>query len=437
MPRLIVRRSLTAVGIYSSVVLGFLGTVVATRELHSARHFGDFATVMFATGFLQSFFDLTVEEALVKYGFRYISREEWGRLRRLFSSALRFKVAGSAAGGIGLLVFAFLATQRLQTPLLVAAGIPLGYSLEGLAGAALFLRSRYDIRSVFLAWSMALRLTGIAIGARHGLTWAIAGILVAQVVSAASVGVAGWVAFHRFPRARPEKLGDDRRSIRSFVLQSSVATGVISLRGGLAPLLLGAVTGTAQVGLFKVAQSPQAGFQALSAPARMVLLTEQTREWERGRQAAVLAGVRRYSLVAFFISVVAVPPLYWQLPNLIRHINGPQYVGATSAGRVLLLAAAVQLVVGWTKSFPVTIGKPNLRVWTHGAETVVILPLVVVFGSIWGATGAALAVLAGMCVFAAMWAWIFVRIRPEDVGEPVPLGEAVAGAEAEAGILAR
>jgi O-antigen/teichoic acid export membrane protein len=125
------------------------------------------------------------------------------------------------------------------------------------------------------------------------------------------------------------------------------------------------------------------------------------------------------------------------MPDLIRLVFGPEYFGAVNAARLFTLVAAVQLVVGWTKSFPVTIGKPNLRVWTHGAETVVILPLVVVFGSIWGATGAALAVLAGMCVFAAMWAWIFVRIRPEDVGEPVPLGEAVAGAEAEAGILAR
>jgi O-antigen/teichoic acid export membrane protein len=437
MPRLIVRRSLTAVGIYSSVVLGFLGTVVATHELHSPRHFGDFATVVFATGFLQSLFDLTVEEALVKYGFRYISREEWGRLRRLFSSALRIKLAGSAAGGVGLIVFALLAPARLEAPLLVAAGIPLGYSLEGLAGAALFLRSRYDVRSAFLAWSMALRLAGIALGARHGLTWAIAGILIAQIVSAASVGLAGWSAFHRFPQVPPEKLGDDRRSIRSFVLQSSVATGVLSLRAGLAPLLLGAVSGTVQVGLFKVAQSPQAGFQALSAPARMVLLTEQTREWERGRQAAVLAGVRRYTVVAFFISLVAVPPLYWLLPDLIRWIYKPQYAAAASAGRVLLLAAAVQLVVGWTKSFPVTIGRPNLRIWTHGVETIVVLPLVVVLGVIWGATGAALALLAGMCVFAAMWAWIFVRIRPEDVGEPVPLGEAVAEAEAEAGILSR
>lgn len=437
MPRLIVRRSLTAVGIYSSVVLGFLGTVVATREFHSTRLFGDFATVVFATGFLQSLFDLTVEEALVKYGFRYVSREDWGRLRRLFTSALRVKLAGSAAGGVGLIVFALVGPSRLAAPLLIAAGIPLGYSLEGLAASALFLRSRYDIRAVFLAWSMLLRLAGIAIGAHYGLVWSIAGILIAQLVSAASVGIAGWAAFHRFPQVPSRPLGEDRRSLITFVLQSSTATGVLALRGNLAPLLLGAVRGTAQVALFKVAQSPQAGFQALSGPARMVLLTEQTREWERGRQAAVLDGVRRYTLIAFGIAVVAVPPLYWFLPDLIRLVNGPQYVAAASAGRVLLLAAAVQLVVGWTKSFPVTIGKPQLRVWTHGVETIVVLPLVVALGVAWGATGAALAVLAGMCVFAVIWAWIFLRMRPEDVGEPVPFGEAVAEAEAEAGILAR
>ena len=70
MRRLLVRRSVTAVGIYASVVLGFLGTVVATQEFHSTRRFGDYATVIFATSFVQSLFDLTVEEALVKFGFR-------------------------------------------------------------------------------------------------------------------------------------------------------------------------------------------------------------------------------------------------------------------------------------------------------------------------------------------------------------------------------
>jgi O-antigen/teichoic acid export membrane protein len=437
MRRLLVRRSVTAVGIYSSVVLGFLATVVATREFHSSRVFGDYATVIFATGFMQSLFDLTVEEVLVKYGFRYSTGEDWGRFRRLFASALRFKLAGSSLGAIGLLVFSQLAPARLEVPSLLAAGIPIGQSLEGLAGSVLYLRSRYDLRSLFLAWSMALRLAGIAIGARFGLSEAIAGVLAAQVVATATIGVVGRIAFLRFPRVDARPLGEDRRQIGSFILQSSAATGVLALRSGLAPLLLGAVTSTTQVGLFKVAQSPQSGFQALSAPARMVLLTEQTRDWEKGRHAAVLRGVRRYSLVAFGLSIVLVPPLLVFMPDLIRGIFRPEYIGAVSAARLFVLAAAVQLVVGWTKSFPVTIGRPGLRVVTHGLETIVVLPLVLVLGGRSGAAGAAAAVLAGMCVFALAWGVIFARIRPEDVGPPTPLDEALADTESEVGAVVR
>ena len=437
MRRLLVRRSVTGVGIYTSVALGFLGTVVATKEFNSSRVFGDYATVIFATGFLQSLFDLTVEEALVKYGFRYATREDWGRFRRLFASALRFKLAGSSLGAIGLVVFSQLAPARLEVPSLLAAGIPIGQSLEGLGGSVLYLRSRYDLRSLLLAWSMALRLAGIAVGAHFGLSEAIAGVLAAQVASTASIGAVGRIAFLRFPRADARSLGEDRREIGSFILQSSAATGVLALRGGLAPLLLGAVTSTTQVGLFRVAQAPQSGFQALSAPARMVLLTEQTRDWEKGRQAAVLRGVRRYSIAAFGISIVLVPPLLVFMPDLIRLIFSPEYLGAVNAARLFVLAAAVQLVVGWTKSFPVTIGRPGLRIVTHGLETIVVLPLVFLLGSRWGAAGAAGAVLAGMCVFAIAWAIIFLRMRPEDVGPPAPLDEALADTESEAGALVR
>jgi hypothetical protein len=42
-----------------------------------------------------------------------------------------------------------------------------------------------------------------------------------------------------------------------------------------------------------------------------------------------------------------------------------------------------------------------------------------------------------MCVFAAMWAVIFLRIRPEDVRELPSLEEAEAEGEAEAGVLLR
>ena len=428
------RRSATAVGIYVSVAAGSLATNVATRELHVSG-FGDYATVLFAVGLLQGFFDVTVEEAVVKYGFRYVTREDWPRLSRLLRSAVSLKLVGGALGAVGLLVFAAVGPSRLAEPLAVGSLIPLVQSLDGLAGTLLFLRSRYDIRSFFLSWSMLLRLAGVAVGAHFGVTQAILGILVAQTIGTASVAVAGIAAFRRFPSAAPQPLGDDRGDIRSFMVQSTVASGVTSLRTGLGPLLLGAVTSTVQVGLFRVAQAPQSAFIAVSAPARMVLLTEQTREWERGNQRAVLRGIRNYSLLALAASVVLAPPLYVFIPQLIRHINGPGYVGAAGAARLFILAAVVQFVVGWTKSLPVTIGRPELRLRTQTLESVVALPLIAVFGAVWGASGAAGAVLVSIVVFAAVWIVLVLRIEPVDEPSPSAFDEELVAEEAEAGAL--
>jgi O-antigen/teichoic acid export membrane protein len=419
MRRLLVRRSLTAVGIYSSVALGFLATVIAARRFHSADVFGLYTIVIAASGFFQILLDLTVEEAVVKFGFRYVAREDWGRLRELYRQALAVKLVGAAVGTAALLVLApfgdsLFGHAGLQTALFVSAGIPIGQALEGLAGTALFLRGRYDIRSAFLIWSMLLRLVALWFATPHGLVTAVTAVVLAQAVSTGSVAIAGLAAFRRFPAAPKTPLGSDRREIVSFVVQSSAASGVVSVRNYLTPLLLGIATTPRQVAYFNVARAPQSGFQALSAPARMVLLTEQTRDWEHGRQSVVMRGIRNYSALAALLMVVAVPPLYYWMPDLVRLVYHARFVGAANAARVFLFAAAVQFLVGWTKSFPVTIGRPQLRWMTHGAEALVVIPLTVVLGLAWGATGAAAAVLAGTCVFAALWAVIAMRVEAVD-----------------------
>jgi Na+-driven multidrug efflux pump len=54
-----------------------------------------------------------------------------------------------------------------------------------------------------------------------------------------------------------------------------------------------------------------------------------------------------------------------------------------------------------------------LRIVTHGLETLVAIPLVVVLGAEWGATGAAVAVLASTLVFACAWLVVITRLRAE------------------------
>ena len=74
-------------------------------------------------------------------------------------------------------------------------------------------------------------------------------------------------------------------------------------------------------------------------------------------------------------------------------------------------AAALQFVFGWSKSLPVSIGRPGLRVMAHGVESAVMIPLVVVLGREWGATGAAGGVLASTVVFCLIWVVLLAQIR--------------------------
>ena len=416
-PSVLRRRFATAAGLYLSVTLGILGTVAAARIL-GLDDFGRFATVMAVVGLAQTLLDLTVEESLTKFGFRYVAAGDWGRLHRLFRRALELKLLGGAIATVVLLLLAPVADslfggEGLAWPMVAAAALPVLAAPENVSASALLLRGRYDLRGWLLSTTMAIRLAAIVIGASVGVAAAFAALCVGQLVSTAISGSAGLAALRRFPRAAPRPLGTDRRELFSFVLQSSVATSVISLRAALAPVLLGVVAGTTQVGYYRVALAPQSGFSAASAPVRLVLLTEQTRDWEHGRATSVLRGVRRYSLGAAAVALVSLPIFLLAMPWLVRVVFGSEFLPAVDAARIVLVSAAILLVLGWTKSFPVTIGRPRLRIVTHGLETIVLLPLVLLFGDRWGVTGAAVAILVSTLVFAAAWLVVLARLRAE------------------------
>ena len=92
-------------------------------------------------------------------------------------------------------------------------------------------------------------------------------------------------------------------------------------------------------------------------------------------------------------------------------LYGSDYAGAANAARLVLIAGGLQFVFGWSKSLPVSIGRPNLRVLAHGIESVVMIPLVLLLGAEWGATGAGGAVLAATAVFCLVWVVLLARIK--------------------------
>src|SRR5437870_7245463 len=139
------RRGVTAAATYGSVAAGVLGTLIAARQLEP-HDFGRLALVISAAGFFQVLLDLTVEEAMIKFGFRYSESGQWGKLRRLYRRALAFKALGALAAAVVLAAGAPLGnrifgTHGLTVPLLIAAALPLAQAPETVAAAAFVLRS--------------------------------------------------------------------------------------------------------------------------------------------------------------------------------------------------------------------------------------------------------------------------------------------------------
>jgi O-antigen/teichoic acid export membrane protein len=417
------RRSSTAAGVYLSAALGFLGSVVAFREL-GKYDYGLLALVLAATGFFQLFADLTVDEAVIKYGFRYEARGDWGRFRRVFRVGIALKLAGGVLGAIAIAILAPLShliwAHGLTGPMLVAALLPIVQAPEGIAASALVVRRRYDVRAAFLVVSMGLRLAALVVGAAFGVLETVIALLAAQVLATGAIGSAALIVLRRFPAAEAVALGEDRRPFRRFVVQSSLGSVLSPMRGLLGALLLGVVTGPTQVAYLRVGQTPESAFASLSSPVRLILLTDQTHHVEQGRSDRAYGMLRRYVTGATVLMVVLLPPLFWLAPHLLRIAFGSDAAPATDAARIFLFVAAIQVVWGWAKSFPVSIGRPGLRLFAQGTEIAVLIPSLLVLGSLYGATGAAGGFLIASCAFAAVWTVLLVRLRREPRPGPRP-----------------
>ncbi len=412
------RRSTTAVGVYTATVLG-VGTTIAATKILGTHDYAKFAVVFSIVGFFQMLLDLTVDEALIKYGFRYVTGEDWGRLRRLFEVALGFKLVG---GILALLAIAALAPfsdsiwsgqHGLAWPLVIGAFVPLAQATETIAGCALILREKLHVRAWFYTVGMGARLAGTAIGAAtHGVVGAMAGLLAGQIVSSLAITGSGWRAWRGFPIHKSRPLGEDASDLRRFVVSSTAATSLTSGRATLGTWLIGAIAPFKQAAYFRNAQAPLTAMSAISGPARLVLLAEQTADYERGHRDRVRRLLFRYIVFSVLVMCVVVPVGWFLMPWAMEVAYNKDFRRhATDAGRIVLFVGALQFIFGFSKTLPVSIGRPNLRVVSHAIEVAVFIPLLVVFGHYWGATGGALAMLVSTGVFCVVWCFLLYSLR--------------------------
>ena len=279
------------------------------------------------TQFLSLLIELTADEALVKYGFRYARQEDWGRFHRVVRVTFRLRDRDGGRAGVlidyGAVRAPGFSDERADRALLARR---CQHRVDGVRASDPVRPLRH--RGAFPHLGMALRLIGLAAGAPFGVTTAVLGLLVAQLITTASIAVVGYLALRFFLRAAPVPLGDDGRSLVGFVVQSSLDTGLDAFRIWIAPLALGIVGTVKDVGLFSGAQAPQYAFAVLSSPVRMILISDQTRDWEAGRVDTVVVGLRRNVGYSAMLMAAILLPAELIMPWLVRLLLGEDYAPA-------------------------------------------------------------------------------------------------------------
>lgn len=391
--------------------LGFAGTVVAARAL-GARGLGSVLLAEAVVALVAGFLDVTLDEAVLHHGSRSLEEDDPGRARELVKRSARLDlVVGVAVFVVIAVVVAPIAT-RLQPDIdgnlvrLAALGA-LVRTVDGTSLGVLLLIGRVDVWARSSVLTNALRLVGAVAAGQWGARALLASWVLAALAGSAAQASGAWVLGFRKWRANARESPPSRGVLLRFAMHTSIAGSVLAARSTIAPILLGARTGSTAVAQLAVAELPLMAAATATTPLRAVFIGEQSRLWARGRSDELLRSIVVYSVVGLGVGAVGAAAAWFLLPWMIETLYASEFEGAVTPARIMLVAAVAHLATGWSKSFAAAVGQPSMRTQVFAIELVVTVGVFFAFGAR-SASGAAGSVAAGSVAAAVSW-WFLAR----------------------------
>jgi O-antigen/teichoic acid export membrane protein len=405
----------TSLLLWASVSLTFLATLIAARSLGPAGY-GQVALALAAVGFLATMLDLSLEDAVVHYGARYLSAGDTSGLRLLLRRSFKLDL-GVGIAVAGLLLVAshplaeFVSRGRLQPILLQLAALEvLVTTTNGTTGAVLLLSGRAHWRAGAMVLTGGLRAGFVLIaGGIGGPPAVLLAYMAASFVGAVVQALLAWMgAWRTWSRATLDmSVAVPMRRVAVFSLNSSATTTVIAARVAILSIILGRGAGPVEVGMFSVAMFPVTLAGVFSAPIRMTMFPEQARLAAEGRAQVLWHGLRLYTTTTIVLGVSGALAGWFILPRLLPLLYGDKFEAATLPARIMLVAAVATLAVAWSKFLPAAIGRPFIRTVVSTIELVGMAILMLLLSE-QGALGAAITISSVSVPVAVGW-WFLAR----------------------------
>jgi O-antigen/teichoic acid export membrane protein len=404
-----------------ALVTGFLGLT----------DYGRLALVSSLVMLVGKFFDVRVGVAATTLGASAM-RQSPARGAAVFRLSYAIDAATGVLSVVALIPVALLVGEGLigsDGVLLV-----LLYSIVLLVGTVnessltvLRLLDRYRLIAAFTIPLQALRV-GLVLAAlivTHSLIWVVVALVVAEAALALAQLTAAAAVFQRhagrrlFSRHGAALPTATRRQMLRTVLQTNIFTYAQLTQQQLPAVVLGAISGPLEAGVYKIGMAVSILVGRLADPARVSILPRLARLWADGRMGQVWRLLRSAALIAVPVMVVTVGLVIVFRDALLEVLGGQE---ATTAGAVVVLCSIAWGIDGalfWNTGLRFVAGEAKGVARVAAGAAAIQIAILVPMVDATGASGAALAFLISVAVANALNTAACVRIarRPPSASQ--------------------
>ena len=396
---------LTAGKIYTALA-GLVYLALATRAL-GAHNFGVLILIHAYAVAIRDFVTLKTSQCVVRYGALCLERNSREDFQKLVKFTTLLDLGFCAAGTVtGMLVLPLVGPWFGVTPELAPVAtiycLLVFFNFKTTSIGLLRLFDRFDLVALMLMLVPTIRLVGAGIAFLfypHISAFLLFWFSAAALQCFATVWF-GWREFSRrgFSKGMNPSLQNllkPHEGILPFIWASHVNRTLYTSTVHIATLIVGALSGPAVAGLFRIAQEfaavlikPAQLFTETVYPemTKIAVINNFTRLWDVIRHSALVGGA-----IAGFILLLVF--LFGE--SLLSLFFGAEYVSAYDILVLLMIGAAVRMTSFALEPAMFSIGRPDISMYIRVFTTILNITLLVLLLPEIGLVGAGIAAIAG------------------------------------------